>query len=330
MRVRSGRRVRGVDPGGRRGGAPAGGPRWIVTLPAWGDRCVGVLCRHTLPALLTALTAVDRPKTLLVWTDQPERVLEALRPRIDVLGPGVEVTINPVPGPDNAFESMSNCHRHALAVAQPHDRVLLLTSDMVVSREVVATCEAKLAAGARIVCCAAMRTSQEGADRLTTELAGVDGRTLLEWAWENRHRMTRECTWPEGTSYDVWRMYFARDDEVAARVFLPHPLAVMPGGKTNLDFRPTIDVNLTSHFSRAVTYMITQPEEGAAIELSPDDKEFLITEPMRVRFETRGPSCPPFIPTPNARHRMFFEKKVVIRGTGGDCGDGEVVGRVLG
>jgi len=313
----------GATPAGRRAGAPAAGPggRWLVALPAWGERCVGVLIRYTLPALSAALRELGKPATLIVWTDQEHRIIAEMptdQPE------GTTVSIRGVPGPDGAFESMSNCHRQILAEAAPSDRVLLLTADMVVSREVLVTCEQLVASGKQLVCCAALRALEDAGCPV-----GASGRELLAWAWANRHPMTRECTWPAGRSYDVWRMYFERAGEVAARVFLPHPLVVVPGGR-QLAFRPTIDVNLTSNFSQAQTYMLTGPEEGAAVELSPFDKDFLMTTTMRARLDAGGPSCPPLIRATNLHHRMFFGRRVTISGAGGDCGDGEVVGGVLG
>src|SRR5690606_36922564 len=118
-----------------------------------------------------------------------------------------------------------NCHREILDMAGPSERVLLLTSDMVVSREVLATCEKYLAGDTRLVCCVAPRALEAASPPV-----GVLGPELLNWAWDNRHAMTRDCTWPNGESYDLWRMYFEKGEEVAARVFLPHPLACIPYG----------------------------------------------------------------------------------------------------
>lgn len=307
-----------VRPGGRRGSRPSDGVggRWTVAVPAWGERCVAVFLRYSLPALARALRELGSPAGVVVWTDQPDRVLS-------VAGGLPNVEMRDVPGPDGAFESMSACHRQVLQEAGPRDRVVLLTADMVVSREVLATSARLCAAGVQLVCCAAPRALQDAG--CPTD---ATGRELLAWAWENRHPMTRECTWPEGRSYDVWRMYFERGEEVAARVFLPHPLVVVPHGR-KMEFRPTIDVNLAGNFSRAVTHLITSPEEGAVVELSPEEKEFVVTDSMACRMTTRGPSAPPFVSQFNARHRMFFGKKIVIRGTG-DVDDEAVVKRMLG
>lgn len=266
---------------------------------------------------------ISHPIELMIWTDQIDLV--QTRPEgVDAPGCGALISFHPVPGPDHSFESMSNCHRQAMAAAGPIDRVLLLTSDMVVSREVLASCEHWFAHGRKLVCCVPPRTLQDAAPPI-----GVTGAELMEWAWVNRHPMTRECTWPEGRSYDIWRMYFEQGGEVSARVFLPHPLACMPYGK-RMVFRPTIDVNLTMNFTQSETFMLTHPSEGAVVELSPPDKEFLLTTTMRDRYDSGGPSCPPITRATNPRHRGFFGKRVVIRGGVGSCGDEEVVRRVMG
>lgn len=313
-----------VRPGGRRGTRPSHGPegRWLIALPAWGDRCVNLLLRYTLPALIVAVKEMARPTDLLIWTDQVGRVKEALlTPELNI---GAQCTILPVPGTDLGFESMSSCHRRALTEAGPQDRVVLLTADMVVSREILSTAARLCAHGTKAVCCAAPRTLETANPPI-----GATGRELLNWAWENRHPMTRECTWPSGRSYDVSRMYFEEGEEVAARVMLPHPLVVVPQGRT-MEFRPTIDVNLAANFSSSVTHLITTPEEGAVVELSPADKEFLMTDSMATRMQTRGPSAPSLIACHNPRHRMFYSKKIILRGDGGDCGDATMVGRILG
>lgn len=291
---------------------------WLVALPAWGARYVDVAARSTLPALAIALRELRQSARIMLWTDQSDR----LRKIASELGlPAIETYA--VPGPDGGFESLSNCHRQTLAAARGSDRVLLLTADIVLSREILQSCESKLAAGARLICCCAMRATEGNCP------IGASGRELLAWAWAHRHPMTRDCTWPDGCSYDVWRMYFANGEDVVARVFLPHPLACIPGGR-QLAFHPTIDVNLAANFELRHTHVITRPEEGAAIELSPPEKEYLKTTTMRERFDSGGPSNPQFIPHTNARHRMFFSQRIVICGTGANCDDHIVANRVLG
>lgn len=300
-----------------------------MSLPAWGERCTRVLCDHTLPALDVAVGVLiqesdpGHPPTLVVCTDQPRRV-EARVSELPVLAERCQLALQGVPGPDGSFMSMSNCHRAALALASDLDRVLLLTADMVVSREILATSEELVRSGWRMVCCVAPRALE---DRMPP--AGAPGRELLLWAWENRHPMTRDCTWPSGRSYDIWRMYFQLGSSVVARVFLPHPLVAVPQNRS-MKFVPTIDVNLVANFPSRERILVTQPEQGAVVELSPADKEYLPSATMLERFEDRSlPSCPSLSPTIMPRHKEFFRKRVVLVGEGGDCGDDVVARRVL-
>ena len=142
--------------------------------------------------------------------------------------------------------------------------------------------------------------------------------------------MTRESTWPDGRSYDVWRMYFEKDGEVACRLCLPHPIALVKDRRT-INFNPTIDVNVVSNFRPNEAHLVTNPDEVAMIELSPPDKEFLLTTTMRVRLDAGGsePSIPPFYKMTHSRQRSFYGQKIIIRGSGGDCGDREMVARLL-
>ena len=307
---------RGRTPAGRIGNpAPSKLSGWVIVLPGWGERCRALLADRVIPAVLHALHFADQGATLLIYSDVEFRLPE--------LPAGVTAQFHPVPGPDFAFESLSNCHRDALTLIEPAARIMLLTADMVVSREVFATCNTHFNVGRRLICCIAPRTRQEVLPPI-----GATGRDLGAWAWEHRHRMTRECTWPDGHSFDIWRMYFERAGEVAAHAFLPHPLAAMPGGR-HVAFRPTIDVNFAASFSAGETYLISDPAEGVIIEQSPDDKDFVMTTTMAERLASPAlASCPQFVPCANPRHLAFFMTRVVLVGAGGDCGDGEVVARI--
>ncbi len=291
--------------------------QWIIALPAWGDHYLDILERATLPALKLAIEKLDRPVRVIVHTDQAGQVSRMLN--------GLSFDLLPVPGPDNAFESLSNAHRCVLKEAQVGDRICLLTADLVISQDMLASCEAQFQNGKNLVGCMGMRVCD---DEMPPDTKS--GHALLAWGWDNRHPMTRECTWPNGKSYDVWRMYFEKGNEVACRLALPHPIALVKRSHKEIRFSPTIDVNVAFNFSPGETHLITEPHEGAMIELSPKDKEFVLTETMLKRFEKFLPSCPAFVKITNSRHRMFFNKQIIIKGKGGDCGDQQVVDLLVG
>jgi hypothetical protein len=125
-------------------------------------------------------------------------------------------------------------------------------------------------------------------------------------------------------------MYFLEGENAACRLCLPHPLALVRGHHP-LSFSPTIDVNLCTNFGERYIHLVTDPQEGAVIELSPPDKEFLLTEPMRSRYENPSVAgIPTFTRITNPRHRFFFRQRITIRGDGSASGDGLVTPRFLG
>ncbi len=290
---------------------------WLIALPVWGEHYIDIFERATLPALREALVRLDKPVVVIVHTDQADRVSRMLD--------GIVFEVHPVPGPDNAFESLSNAHRFVLQQAQIGERVCLLTADLVISRDMLVNCESHFQKGKKLVCCMGMRVCD---DEMPPDTKS--GHALLSWGWDHRHPMTMECTWPDGKSYDVWRMYFEKGSEVACRLALPHPIALVKKNNAEIRFNPTIDVNVAFNFSPSDTHLITEPSEGAMIELSPRDKEFIYTEPMLKRLQRSLPSCPAFVKIVNPRHRMFFRKQIIIKGKGGDCGDKQVMDVLVG
>jgi len=296
--------------------------KWLIVVPVWGDHYLDIFERAALPALQKAIVRLDQPVTLIIHTDQSARVQQMA---VDLKLEGCAINFYDVPGPDRSFGSLSAAHRHVLQEAAVGDRICLLTADLVISQDMLASCEALFGRGKKLVCCMGMRVCD---DELPPDTDS--GHALLSWGWDHRHPMTKECTWPDGRSYDVWRMYFEKGDQVSCRLALPHPIALVKRNKSIIRFNPTIDVNVAFNFSPNDTHLITEPHEGAMIELSPRDKEFVYTESMLTRLERNLPSCPAFVKIINSRHRMFFRKRIIIKGKGGDCGDKQVMDLLVG
>lgn len=292
---------------------------WCVSLPVWGPKYFEIFKHATWPGLKAAIAELKPDSiTLMIYTDHQEAVKEVIS--------GYQALIMAVPGPDMAFKSLSAAHHDTLDRARRmgvRTRVCLLTADMMLSKELLLTCEKNFHQKKGVIGCMSMRTCVE---ELPPQ--GMDGPAMLNWAWEHRHPMTEESTWPHGRSYDAQRMYFSEGGNVACRLALPHPIALVRGNRS-LNFSPTIDVNLVSNWSMQDIYVITRPEEGAVIELSPKEKEFVLTEPLSVRYETRGPSIPQFVQMPNPRHRWLFQHLIEIKGNGRECGDGPAVRRLI-
>ncbi len=288
---------------------------WLISVPVWGERYVRIFRDATLPALKNALARIKTSFSLVIHTDSPEELRA-------ILG-DINVVLKPVPGPDKSFCSMSNAHREVLNTAHYGQMISLLTSDLIVSPEAFVTCERKFREGYLLICCAGMRACEEELPPLFN--TGVE---LLSWGWEHRHPMTQESTWPDGKSYDIWRMYFTDGDNVVCRLALPHPFALIRDNRT-ITFSPTIDVNVISNFRLKEIYLSTEPNEVSMVELSPKEKEFLYTESMQKRFITKGPSCPSFVKIVNPFHRYMLQKRIKIKGLSNLCGDETVINRFI-
>lgn len=290
---------------------------WLLSVPVWGERYLRIFEQATLPALKLAAEALGRPTTLLVHSDDEAHIRAVVGNAFN------QVIVRPVPGADRAFASLSDAHREAMRMARPAQRLCLLTADLVMSRNSLYSAERHFQSGKLIFCCAGVR-----ADDAETPPIGANGPTLAAWTWAHRHPMTRECTWPDGRSYDLWRVYFERDGNVTSRVNLPHPLALVSDGR-QIHFSPTIDVNVVTHFRPREIQMVTDPAEAVLTELSPHDKEFLMAEyTMRERFEQGGHACPEFIRIHHSTRRWLYGHPIRLVGNG-DASDPGVVARML-
>jgi hypothetical protein len=285
--------------------------RWLISVPVWGSRYVDIFCSTALPALRAAVAHLADDVRLVVHTDQASRIA-------DVAG-NLPVEPRPVPGGFNWSDSLSRAHRDVLAMACQGDVVVPLAADMVMSEGALVACRGHLAHGKKLIACAGMRVLDQGA--IPKSYTGAE---LLAWGWANRHPMTRECTWPLGNSKDVSRLYFENGENVACRLYLPHPLAVLVDGRP-IHFHPTIDANAINNFSASDIHLVTDPNDLAVVELSPADKGFETTAPLGERL--RELRCENAMINP--MHRWLLTHRIVIRGANEDCGDDYVAGQMV-
>lgn len=238
---------------------------WIVSIPIWGERYVKIFAEHGLPALLAATERTKRNVRFLIHTD--EESISSLR---SVVGADV---FNWLPSASQWWQRMTLAHQAALKTAKSDDCVMPLTADMVVSPEVFEACERRFAEGKRLVLCCGIRAVYNGS--LPNRSSSRD---LLEWAWEHRHALTTESMWPDGRSGNWTGIYFECDQNVVFRPRYPHPIGVMPFGKRDRFF-PTIDCNYSENFRHDEVHVVTNPDELAAIELSPREKALEFVDP---------------------------------------------------
>lgn len=292
--------------------------RWLISVPAWGDRCVEVACAAALPALERAVVRLRAREggfvdpRVVVHTDRPDRVRAAAT--------RIAIEPRPVPAGLRDFDCLSQAHREVISMACGGDVVVFLTADLVISEQGLVYCDEALAGPQkRLVACAGVRALQEGRLPDTGDAAG-----LMRWAWDNRHPMTEACRWPGGDSADLSRMYFADEGSVVAYLALPHPLAVRVDGRT-LRFSPTVDANLIQCFGPVEIHVARTSDRLALVELSPRDKDFQrAPRTMELRLaEDR-------IKVPDPLQRWCLAQRVSLVGPPRDCGDAAAIGGILG
>jgi hypothetical protein len=239
-------------------------PRWLISVPVWGERCVEIFCGTTLPALEKAMLRLPIESHLVVHTDSPRRIADGATE--------INVEARPVPAGARDFDSLSQAHREVLGMACNEDRVALLTADLLISEQGLEICEEILdGPGKNLVVCCGIRALQEG--RLPDT---HDAASMMQWAWANAHPMTQASTYPDGLSSDLSRLYFEDHGHIIARLALPHPLAVKMDSRP-LPFSPTVDANLIQNFNASDTHVIIDSNRLALVELSPRDKDFQTT-----------------------------------------------------
>jgi hypothetical protein len=291
--------------------------RWYISVPVWGEY-VERFVHTALPTLQWASRGINDDRVLLVHTDQPER-LEQMSSEY------LPIEARRVPAGYQWFNCMSRAHAEVLDMAIKGDVVVLLTGDMVVSGNAFSACGDAFQHGRKLVACNATRAVDAGGLPYRSS-----SRALAAWGWEHRHPITKNCEWPTGRAEDMPRIYFERGDNVAARLWLPHPLAVAIDGR-RLPFRPTVDCDLIANFSPDEIHLVTSPDEMSALELSDAGKR-----------ESRDDDRPPAalgLPPIGERYaeqelvhevyRWAVSKRIVVKGRDVDCGDEAVVDALL-
>ena len=299
--------------------------RWLISVPVYGERYVDEFCAATLPALKRATARLaethDVDIRLVVHTDQPDHI----RGMNLVHGgpqPRTVVECRPVPAGASGLACMSQAHREVIHNGMLGDVVVLLTAGAVISEDGLKYCADVLAnRQIKAVLCAVPRVLAQGIIPDTGDAA-----KFMEWAWENRHPLTSECTWPLGKSSDLSRAFFVRDDVVVTRMTLPHPLAVRIDGRV-LRFEPTIDANLNLCFDPSEMHMTPNCKELAVVKLTPADKGYAL-DAISMEKRVSGE----LVLVANGHQRWCLSHQVRLCGHNDpmDCGDAYFVSMLSG
>lgn len=293
-------------------------PCWIISVPAWGDRCVRLACGVALPSIAQAARKATREPIFIVHTDQPDAFRghfggfrHEIRPsRTDALSP---------------MDHLGVLHREALEMARPGDYFAPLNADQLLSREVFQAVERRFAEGKRLFMYAAPRTVVGRPPGF-----GCDASNIIDFFLANPHQMVVDATWGSPGTFHPSVIYQRFGDNACCNAFHQHPVALVVPEKP-IQFVSTVDNDMVCAFSRDQTHVVTDPAEMAMAEMSPPEKLF---------DGTHGHEGPPgaivlrslnwiaqwgmgMLPM----HRWFFSHRVMYRGV--DEFDDDPVSRII-
>ena len=282
---------------------------WLVTTPAWGERCVDAYLRYSLPAIKAAIQRISGRVRFVVHTDRPFEVDEALT--------GFERRVLPTTPGRDVHGTASNANREALEFARPGEFVAFVHADMVPSVEVFAASEARFIQGKRLIMMAASRTLGG------TPPIGAKSADLLDWTMQHPHPAIIECWWPLGRSIIPWALYFQVGSNVTLRGFHLHPFALMKDRDAH--FEGTIDLDLLDNYRPEETHVVVDRDEASFAELSPPERTFPLLQ---------GPLTTDYVAAWARRyaspmHRWLFSHRIAIKGDASDRSDVGVCDDIL-
>jgi hypothetical protein len=236
--------------------------KFLVSIPAWGDRCPDFVAHTTLRTLLAGLRQcpVEGEIRFLVHTDRRDYLKTIFR--------GLDVEFRRVPFHECPYLTLGDAHREALAAAEPGEVVVLLCADQVLSRETLSSCVRRIAEGKKAILCLGPRT--EFAD-FRNAPAGLSGPQVAQWSMDHAHPWTRACILGEGNSWSLSTVYVRGHNGVSCHAFHLHPIAVVKDRELSFA-RETIDNDLIDCFDKDEIHIVQRPEEFAVAEISPPDK----------------------------------------------------------
>jgi hypothetical protein len=232
---------------------------------------------------------------------------------------GIEAEYRELPRHGSPHEIMSRCHADALSLADG-EAVAFIPPDCAISAGGLEAIRRRLDEGKRLIATICIRVGTEGGPRLSYE-----PRDLMAWALMNRHRMMRVSTWGSDPC-SGWPsiVLFNAPCGAIGRAFHLHPIAVR-GGRA--DYSNTIDDDLVAQFTPEETHVVTDSDELAFVEISPE---------TRTMGEVNSPLGAEWIAHfgrqyANPMHRHFFGQRIVLRMQDGsdECEDREVADEVL-
>jgi len=289
--------------------------KWMICIPAWGERCLGAFERCALPATLQAIELAGIDATVLVHTDDQFRVAKYMQGCR-----GAKFIVRGLPTDRVGHYQLGDCHRASLDEAKGFDVLAFINADMVPSIELFAAAQRRIEDGKKLIMMAGTRTHGEDPP------VGAASRDLLRWAIEHPHPSTIDAVFGQGHSRMCSTVYFQRGPDVVLHAFHLHPFAIVLD--RNVGFTGvTIDCDLADQFAETEIHVVTDAEEAAFAETSPLDRTFETGDtPMNID------AILAWVRQSNAvtlRHRWFFEQPITVCGEGVDIGNRAIAGCVL-
>lgn len=288
---------------------------WYLSTPAWGDFNRKVFAKRAVHSYLAALhnLGTDRVKWV-IHTDQPgfaDRELD-----------GYPVTYIHT-SPEAAFyDEYRKCHLSVLRdMARPGDCVSLLNADFIVSDNFFTRIREHLSGGYRAVVTLGMRTLLDK----NLPPTSVDPRTLLSWAWEHKHGVTRESVWGSGHSPAPTHIFFEEGDSVVARSFHLHPVAIVKDYL--IEIRSSIDGETLENFPFETIHVVTDPDDLAFIEMSKSGKFRHFSGGTLSIDAVIGLMHSHYMRAP--LYRWQFGHRIVMKGDGSSLGDVHIAKAIL-
>lgn len=285
--------------------------KWLISIPCWGKYHTDTLIRYALPALRKVTCDLD--VQLMVHTDDASKLWKEMA--------GLPVQFRPLEVGPTQHDTFGNCHRDVLASAEDGQYIMLLTADMVVSKEVMIASELRFRQGKKLIIAAASRCLLRKDNKPPM---GATAHQLLDWTFTCIHPSVADCYWGTGHTMVPWAIYFKSEHGVVLRGFHLHPLAMVKSPGLTLRGM-TLDEYICDEFDTKDIYVVTSPDELSLAELSPPDRLFKglphVMTPKSVYQWAQHRTT--------ARHRWLFESRIVLQGTGEDTTDIEPCDLIL-
>ncbi len=163
----------------------------------------------------------------------------------------------------HSWACFMQAHREAIEATPTGGVVVLLNSDIVVSKETFTSVNRIFANPAvKVSISVGIRTLIDG----NVPPVGADAETLAKWIWEHQHPITKDCVWGRGHSRHPTILFFEHDGGVSMHCFHQTPMFIRKD--RHILFKGTIDDDLLERYQAHELYYMCN-REAIFAELSP-------------------------------------------------------------